>query len=613
MSAVATDESPRKRSSRLRRLLRYSAISLLAIIVLAFVTRRQIGNLLARQLDQQLAAAGVYVDWGAADLVPGPGIHFRKLALYRDAQKTDRIALLGNLTVRKGNLGWNQWTSASVEVGDSPLTLASGDLETTIENLNLDLHIRPGMVDLKEMNGTLQGLRLEASANYLSRDDAGEKPPESSAKPLADLDLGWLKQVKQWVKFEAQAAPPVLRVDYRSHDDGGAADVVATFDGQSFRWRGQQWDALQASAKTVLGDKPSQVVIESLHIGQAGKIADIAGSYDIASGLVNIDRLESTLDLLAVARAFSPNQGAGLANLSATGDWQFQGTGTIGVLKPDANKWNGSMAIDGKLSYASEKTRITLDNPACDLGLVASELVISSFNAGLWGGGLLVPMTRINLPVAESPPHFETQVQLEHARLESIMTSFGTAQKQPGTLTMDWSGSGQFALPTIKGSGSLAIHEAEFFRIPLLGPLHLVFDQISPGFGKDVASNLTGKHTLAESKLKIQNLHLDSKLTRIDANGIINLENNHANLAAQAQLQGLVGRATSLLSSLLELEGNGPISDIRWQLKNLPNSKMITGAARSVGKAGGSVIDGTGKALKSTGKAFKGLFRSPRK
>jgi hypothetical protein len=348
------------------------------------------------------------------------------------------------------------------------------------------------------------------------------------------------------------------------------------------------------------------VVIDRIRIGHAGKTAEVHGGYDPASGLLSIGKLDSGIDFLALARALAPDAVGGLAGITATGDWRVQGEGAFGLKQPADNRWNGTLALDGDLTYAAGETNVTLRNPACGLGLAGPVLSISAFKAGLWDGDLALPMTRINLPSGDAGAAFETQVSLEGARLQSVMSSFGNAQKQPGVVRIDWKGGGGFALRSIKGSGSLGIDGAEFFRIPLLGPLHLVFDRISPGFGKDVASNLTCDHSLADGILRIRNLHLDSKLTRIDANGTVNLENNHAQLSAKAKLQGLAGTATALLSSLLEVEGSGPVNDMSWGLKNMPDAEIVTDAAKAVEETGG-------KALKTTGKAVKGLLGVPRK
>jgi len=113
--------------------------------------------------------------------------------------------------------------------------------------------------------------------------------------------------------------------------------------------------------------------------------------------------------------------------------------------------------------------------------------------------------------------------------------------------------------------------------------------------------------------LHIENLKLESKLTRIEANGSIDLSRQYAHLTAKAKLQGIVGMTTTLLSALLEMEGQGPTNDVRWKLRNVPGLGMIGNAASVVGKTGGKVVEGAGNALRDTGKAAKSLLKIPGK
>jgi hypothetical protein len=594
-----------KRRGRSRRLLRYGIIALLLLVVVALFARRQIGNLLARQLDARLSAAGVYVSWKSADFVAGPGIHFKELTLYRDAAKRGRIAMFGNVTALKGNREWNRWDTVDVKMKDSLFSLGSGGDETALEQVNLHLKIFPGKADLLECRALLQGLRIEARGNYV-RPPSTDKSPGKTDGLFDDLDLAWLKTVREWMEFHPHGDEPVLGVDFHSRADGGAADLAISLNGRKFGWRGQEWDSAEASAKTVIGGNPAPVVIDHIRIGHAGKTGEITGTHDSTSGRLSIDKLDCGLDLLALVRAFAPDEVAALENMSATGDWRLQGEGVFAFNKPAESRWNGTVALNGDFAYASGKTSVSLRNPAFGLGLEGTTWSVSAFNAGLWDGDLVMPMTRIEQPDGETAARFETRITLDGASLQSVMSSFGNSQKQPGTVRMDWNGGGGFALDSIKGSGSLGISGAEFFRIPLLGPLHLVFDRIAPGFGKDVASSLTSDHSLSDGILGIHNLHLESKLARIDARGTVDLETNHAHLTAKAKMQGLAGTATALLSSLLEVEGSGPVNDMRWRLKNMPDADIITGAAKTLEKTGG-------KAIKTTGKTVKGLLGIPGK
>jgi hypothetical protein len=124
--------------------------------------------------------------------------------------------------------------------------------------------------------------------------------------------------------------------------------------------------------------------------------------------------------------------------------------------------------------------------------------------------------------------------------------------------------------------------------------------------------------------LSIRNLKLDSKFTRLEASGTLNLTNNYAHLTAKGKLQGIAGLATALLTAMLEMEGEGPISNVHWKLKSAPAGVLVRGAVDVVGKTGGVVVGGAEKVLdvggdaakdsvKEAGKAVKGILKLPGK
>ena len=168
---------PPPRRRRLRTLLRYGVIALVVVAAGLFFARRQIGNLLARKLDERLSAAGIFVAWQSADWVPGPGIRLRGLALYRDAAKHERLALIGNVTAIKGDQAWNRWDTVMVNIADSHLTLGNGARETKLERMDVRLLIEPGKANLQQCQASLLGLRIEAKGDYLR---AASVPPANA-------------------------------------------------------------------------------------------------------------------------------------------------------------------------------------------------------------------------------------------------------------------------------------------------------------------------------------------------------------------------------------------------------------------------------------------------
>src|SRR5262245_6866761 len=91
-----------------RRALQYGGIAMVLLAAILFIARRDIGNRLARKLEERLATEGIFVSWRSADWTWGSGISFHGLTLYRDRAKQDRLAILDTITVSKGNPEWNR-------------------------------------------------------------------------------------------------------------------------------------------------------------------------------------------------------------------------------------------------------------------------------------------------------------------------------------------------------------------------------------------------------------------------------------------------------------------------------------------------------------------------
>lgn len=604
---------PPVRRRRLWKFVRWCALLLLLLAAGAYLGRREIGALLAQKLDEKLTATGVYVSWESAQWVPGPGIELSGLAVYRDPAKQQRLALLSQVTVLKAEPGWNRWESVLVRTTDARLVVSNGPEETVAEKLSLRAKVRPGRLELESGQALALGLRIEAKGECVlpTAGEVAKSPAPATAGPLSALKLEWLKSAKRAAAWLPEKEVPLVKVDFRPHPTGKGLQVETSLQWKSFRWRGMTWELLQAEIRTAPGSSEGmpEVELTRVRLAQAGKSAELAGTFDPTGNVLKIARLESDLDLLALARGLVPEAAAKLDSIAAPPEWRLTGAGEVPVLEPEKSRFEGRLALNGSLVLASGSNRVVLQQPAAAFALVSQRLTVSDFRARVWDGELSAPQTQVSLSFGGDKPQFQTELRLRGARLQQALASFGSTAKQPGVVQFDWKGGGGFELASVSGAGSLGISDAEFFEIPLLGTLTVVFNQLTPSFGRAVVSSLRARHRLAGGKLQIENLVLDNQQAHVEAEGGIDLARQYAKLTARANLRGIVGLATVLLTSLLELEGEGPLRDVRWRLKSAPGTRLIGGAAEAVGKTGGTVIEGAGNAVKGTGKAASDLLK----
>jgi len=829
----------------------------LAVLVAGFFfARRQIEEFFARKLGERLAEDGVFIGWKSADWVPGAGIRLHGLAVYRDAAKRERLALLGLVTARRPKPSFLRWDKMNFKAEDTQVLVGSGAGETRLEHMDMLLLVQPGKADLRDCHASLQGLRIEAKCAFVALAHAGNAEAVAAARQLVQreglfrgVNLDWLKSVKEGLKFQPEKDEPVLRMDLHSLPDDRGMESTMTFDGAKFQWRGQRWDFVQAAVKIPVGEKNSNSPIEIDHvrIGHAGRKAEIAGAFDSASRVIRISKFDSGIDVLALARDMMPDAVGSLSAVSTSGDgqvsgageipmdhpenirwnghaaldgelvyargqinialrkptfsvrveeqvvtisdlkaglwdgnldvarlqvplaskekklrietqltlnarsqsimnsfsearkqpavvpldwkgvWRISGTGEIPMDQPENFRWNGDMALDGDLIYASGKTNIALQKPTFSMrveeqavtisdlkaglwegsldvariqvhlpskekklrietqltlngarsssvrksfsagqkqprvvrlnwngawrGSAAGEIPvdqpenfrwhgemalggdlfyasgetkvalhkptfsvreekqvisISAFKAGLWEGSLIVPRTLVYLPSAKKKARFETQFAIKDARLQAIINSFGGTQKEPGVVQCDWQGGGEFDLASLAGSGALSIGEADFGRVPIVGPLHFVFNILAPRFHTDEPSTMTVNHRMAGSILYLEDLKLVSEHAHVQAGGNIDLAREYTQLNARGGLRKLPGLITVLFTSLLEFKGEGPVDNVRWSIKGFPGFHPIVNAPKKTTRTADA-------AEKEADRAVKGLIELPGK
>src|SRR6476646_3791981 len=468
MSNLLAQPRPPARRRGLWILLGLVVTTLVVVVGGFFFARQQIGEFFARNLGERLAEDGVFVGWKSADWVPGAGVRLHGLAVYRDPAKHDRLALLGLVTARRPAPSFLRWDKMNFKAADTQVLVGSGAGETRLEHMDMLLLVQPGKADLRDCHASMQGLRIEAKCAFVALAHAGNAEAVAAARQVVQreglfrgVNLDWLKSVKGGLKFQPEKDEPVLRMELYSLPDDRGMESTMTFDGAKFQWRGQRWDFVQAAVKIPVGEKNSNSPIEIDHvrIGYGGRKAEIAGAFDPASRVIRIRKFDSGIDLLALGRAMMPDAVGSLSAASTSGGWWISGAGEIPVDQPENFRWNGHVALDGDLVYASGQTNIALQKPTFSVRVEEQAVTISDLKACLWDGSLDVARLQVPLASKEKKLRIETQLTLDGARLQSIINIFGEARNRPGVVPLDWKGAWR-----ISGAGEIPMDQPENFR-----------------------------------------------------------------------------------------------------------------------------------------------------
>jgi hypothetical protein len=474
----------------------------------------------------------------------------------------------------------------AVTISDLKARLWEGSVDVARLQLHLPLKEKKLQIDTQL---SLDGSRLESIINSFSE----------VRKQPAVVPLNW----KGAWRISGTAEIPMDQPEnFRWHGD-------AALDGELVYASGQRNIALQKPTFSVRVQEQA-VTISDLKAGLwDGSLAVARLQVHMPSNEKKL-RVETQLTLngarsSSVRKSFSAGQKQPrVVRLNWNGAWRIAAAGEIPMDHPENFRWNGEMALGGDLFYASGATKVALRRPSFSVREEKQVVSVSDFKAGLWEGSFNAPKTVVYLPSAKNKGRFETQFAIKDARLQSIINSFGGAQTEPGVVQCDWHGGSEFDLASLAGSGALSIGEADFGRVPVVGPLHFVFNVLAPRFHTDEPSTMTVNHRMAGSILYLEDLKLVSEHARVQAGGDIDLAREYTHLTARGGLRKLPGLITVLFTWLLEFKGEGPVDAVRWSIKGFPGFHPVVNAPNKTTR----IADA---AEKEADRAVKGLIELP--
>jgi hypothetical protein len=503
---------------------------------------------------------------------------------------------------------------------DGDLVYASGETNVSLQKPTFSLRVEEQMLSVSDFkaglwDGSLVVPRLQVPL--------GSKEKKLRIETQLTLNDSRLQSIINSFS-EARKQPAVVPLDWKGAWRISGTAEIPMDQSEHFRWNGDaalDGNLVYASGQTNIAlQKPTFSVraeeqVVTLSDFKAGLWEGSLNGVKMKVLLPSKEkkvRFETQLAInsaqpRSVRKSFSFGQKQPrVIRLNWKGAWRISAAGEVPVDHPENFRWNGDVALGGELFYASGKTNVALQKPTFSVRVEKPLVSISNFKAGLWEGSLIAPRTLVYLPSAKKKTRFETQITLKDARLQSIISSFGGTHPEPGVVQYDWKGGGEFDLASLAGSGALSIDEAEFCRMPIVGPLYRVFGILAPGFHKDEPSTMTVNHRISDSSLYLEELKLVSEQALIEGSGAVDLAREYTQLTARGRLRRLPGLVTVLLTWLLEFKGEGPVGNTRWSLKGLAGFHPIINASKRTTRM-------EREAENEDGRAVKGLIELPGK
>jgi len=538
----------------LRWLWRFLCLVGLLLLIAAIALWTQRDRILEWALDHcetRLAEAGIYLTHGEHRLRwMHHAIQLGDLTLYADAAHTRKLASFENLQIQIPlSILWQKpgaWRFAS---NDSDLTLIGPEGPMKFNNVDLQFLLFERALTIAHLTTLHRGIRWNVEGQL-----RWKKKEDQSIWQMPDLTP--LQRASDWLAFEA--GEPVLDLQLIPADDKESARIAAQLQGHKVRWRRLQLEALLCKGTLHKGGFDC----ETLQITGYGGDLSLRGRSITKEHRILLQNVESTIDPFQFLHALL--HGGIPAGLKTLGQVRIsQGKADLHLGNMDRS--TGSLPFEAKEGISVPCA--SADLPLHDLrGRIEMKTGHWHFHAEQFTLFQGQGNARYRMPY-RSPTPFEIECKLESLSFPELCAAFGLDRWQ-GRLDVSFEGSGGQSLESLQGDGNLSIREADLYSIPMLNLVQAVMKREVPIFGKDVATDLDAQFHVESANLTSSDVRIESASSRVNAKVRYQFERDDLDATVTGRLRGVPGLALTPLTAVLELEGSGPIDDVKWQVNS---------------------------------------------
>ena len=466
---------------------------------------------------------------------------------------------LKNPTESEGHLSWNSERGVSVRFEER---------EFDFTRLKGAVKYSKGILAMEQFEAQFSGLHVSATGELVPERLGGS---ESESSP----GLSILGPLQDWLAFSGEV--PRLAVEFHQDPDGGVS-LKGALSGSGFKWKDIKIDRIDSSF---------------VYAGESVEIPEFSADCyggTIAGDLV-VDYRKSALLAGNLTSSVDPFRLVGAIMGSDTLD-RFRTLGPT-VLK------GKKIRFDLK-KFSRSKGRFSVSSPAGLVFPVGRRSVgLRDFHGGLSfeNGKLVVTGDRFviyqgkgsgvySMPLS-GDFRYQLKVKASGLSLRDLGKSNGMKDELVGSLSGNFDGGGARGGRSFHGSSRVAISDGKFYSVPVLGALRSVLTTKSEEFGRDVANDLQGTLQVKNGVVSSSDLRIESPATTLFCKGEVDFMNKRVNGDVRANLKGIAGVATGIVSWVMTVHGEGPYDNVIWT--------MASPVADGV-KSAGDVIKGAGDA-----------------
>lgn len=553
---------------------------LLAVAVVGFIGWTKPGLLeseITMKAQAELDKRGIYVDYERWEYQFPRGLVLKDVTFFQsEARQVPQMKLSDfgiNVDIVGLIKGRTSFDAAEISFQNSNLSFfQDGNQVAQIEEIDAEVLVSPGKIDLERFDGRFGGLLVRASGDITNpvRDSTGGQNTAAVSDSEAfvlPLDFAMMEKIRPWLDVQANGKPP--RLDVRFSSDGSAESLVlgGSLNGSDFAWHGVP---LKRASATFSYDAPANSLdVYSFQIGHGeGTLSGVA-SLNLVSKVLELENTESNVDLIALLSSFDAGMADKLKSVAVRDAPMIELSGSI----PLADVVNSEVEVSYDhllgIVYTKDSRELPVSRIKSSIKLSGGVITVEDTSCRVLDGDLTVGGT-VRL-ASDNYPFSISTLTLTDLPLSSFarifeMDSLGIG----GKADFEFRGSGNADLASVRGGGSILVKEAKLTAFPVIGKIQDFLGKVIPAFGVRKGDALSGSYIVESGILLTNDLAITQVGAKVLVNGSVKLKPRTTDFTATASMDPAVVTGTSLEGKQVVITGEGPLREPEIKLKNFP-------------------------------------------
>ena len=557
--------------------------------ITGYVMRDRIISKILSMAELRLAENGLYIGHDSHALSWSRGVVLTGLHLYADEERRTQVAEFDNVGIRIPLLevfSDDASVVISSEHGFLKVETSAGDLN--LDDLDFKLKAARESLDFDHFEAKFGGLQVGLVGGLKWVKGEGESE-------VVIPDLAPLVKTTSWLEFSGGSA----RLDVTlvpPEAPGDSLGVSGKLSGEGFHWRDLEVDRAKVSVEMVEGG----LKISALDLTTCGGQVTGALNIDFQSEKLELEKVESSADPFQLVDGILGRKLLG--SFRSLGGTSVSGEGVVFDLRKFSQS-RGTFLVNSSRGIVIPFDRA--DFPLVDFsGTVrfeSGDLNVDAQSFSLWAGKC---SGVYRMPLAGKFSYL-LKVDVAGLDLSQAGQAFALEKEARGSLNAGFDGGGGVGIQSPYGNSWVKVSDGRFYSMPLIGSLRSFLAGKSEHFGMDEAGDLSATMSLKKGVIRSPDLRVESTATLVHLDGSADLVRRHIDVRARANLNGVVGVATELVSRVFEVHGTGPFGDVKWKMTAMPSvlsdaaattKDVVEGTTERVGDTVKDIGEGMGEA-----------------